>query len=231
MATSSDWQRLAALVSERRGDLALTQEDVRAAGGPSTATQRLIERGQPSRYQPRILAGLETALGWRHGSVRRILAGGDPALVPDALAPAPPLAVPEPPRETPGDDVTGAVVAALFGPKERRVWAQVRHRLEATPAGRALFADPAEAAAWPPESGDGFSGGAPLELTVQARQALDATPAAMLFRDPAEITVWGLNTLPYRKRVAMLVMYREPVRPPRAARRAGLKREPDGLTA
>ena len=139
-------------------------------------------------------------------------------------------ATPEQTPETPGDDVTGAVVAALFGPKERRVWAHVRRHLEATPAGRALFADPAESAAWPPESADGYSGGAPIELTAEARGLLDATPAAGLFRDPAEITVWGLNTLPYRKRVGMIREYREPVRPPRAARRAGL-RKPDGLTA
>ena len=119
------------------------------------------------------------------------------------------------------DDVT-AVVAALFGPEERRVWAQVRRRLASTPAGRALFADANEAASWPPESGDGLSGGAPLELTDQARQTLDATSPVALFDDPAEITVWGLDKLPYRKRVAMVVMYREPVRPPAAARRAGL---------
>ena len=65
----------------------------------------------------------------------------------------------EPPHETPadpGDDVTGAVIAALYGSKERRIWAQVRRRLAATPAGAALFTDPAQAAAWPAESPDGF---------------------------------------------------------------------------
>ena len=40
--------------------------------------------------------------------------------------------------------------------------------------------------------------------------------------------MWGMDKLPYRKRVEMLVMYREPLRPPRTARRAGL-RKPDGL--
>jgi hypothetical protein len=89
------------------------------------------------------------------------------------------------------------------------------------PPGAALFADPAQAAAWPPESADGFSGGAPFDLTAEARELLAATPAAGLFRDSAEITVWGMATLPYRKRVGMIREYREPVRPPRAARRAG----------
>ena len=241
MATSSDWQRLAALVSERRGDLALTQEDVRAAGGPSTATQRLIERGQPSHYQPRILAGLETALGWHRGSIRRILGGGDPVLAPDALAPAPLPAVPEPPREipeTPGDDVRGAVVAALYGPAERRIWSHIRRCLAGTPAGRELFSEPAEVATWPPESPDGLSGGAPFDLTEKARDLLDATPATGLFTDPYEVIVWRMNRLKYRKRVGMIRELREAVREPAwrpsrpsTARRVGLEDPPHGLTA
>ena len=141
-------------------------------------------------------------------------------------------AIPEPQAVTPdpGDDVTTAVVAALFGPAERRIWAQVRRRLETTPAGRALFTDPRETAAWPPESPDGYSGGAPLDLTAEARRLLDATPAAELFDATAEVVVWRLDLLPYRKRVAMIREYREPVRPPRAARRAGLKK-PGTLSA
>ena len=230
MAISGDWQRLAALVSERRGDLGLTQEEVRAAGGPSTATQRLIEGGHQSRYQPRILAALETGLKWQRGSVRRILAGGDPLPLPGEPATAPLAAAPEPSRETPGDDVTGAIVAALFGPQERRIWAQVRRRLEATPAGAALFADPRQAALWPAEAPDGFSGGAPFELTAEVRRLLDATPPDALFDATAERVVWGLDKLQYRKRVEMIREYREPVRGAGTARRAGLKK-PDGLTA
>jgi hypothetical protein len=139
------------------------------------------------------------------------------------IATAPP-ATPEPPLELvpdSGDDVTGAVVAALFGPKERKIWAHIRRCLEAAPGGTALFADPAQAAVWPPESGDGFSGGAPFDLTPEARELLDATPAEALFTDHVEITVWHLVRTPYRKRVGMIREYREPVRPPRAARRAG----------
>jgi hypothetical protein len=210
------------------------------ARGVSAAYWRDVERGYGGRRGERVttrasaraLAAMARVVGVEPPQLAA--AGRDDAarVLEEILRREQAPATPEPPRESPdpGDDVTGAVVAALFGPKERRVWAQVRHRLEATPAGRALFADPGESAAWPAEAPDGYSGGAPFELTAAARQLLDATSPVALFTDPAEITVWGLDKLPYRKRVSMVVMYREPVRPPRAVRRAGL-RQPDGLTA
>jgi len=114
----------------------------------------------------------------------------------------------------PADDVTGAVVAALFGPVERRIWASIRRHLESTPVGAELLADPAQAAIWPPDS-------APIDLTPEARELLDVTSPTDLFTDPGEIIVWGLSRLPYRKRVAMIREYRAPVRPTVAVRRAG----------
>lgn len=90
MATRKDWSRLAARVRERRDELGLTQEDVRAAGGPSTATMRLIEGALQESYQPAILTRLEKALEWERGSARRILDGGEPALLPSAGYEAPP---------------------------------------------------------------------------------------------------------------------------------------------
>ena len=237
MSTRPDERRrLAELMEERRLDLGLYWQDVAdaavAAGFKLSLKTLHSVRAGTAGIRPLTQRAIEAGLQWEHGSIQRIEEGGDPVNARPVAAPAPvAVAAPEPEtHDDPGDDVTGAVVAALFGPKERRVWAQVRRRLEATPSGRALFADPAESAAWPAESADGFSGGAPIGLTPGARQLLDATSPAALFTDPAEITVWSLNTLPYRKRVAMLVMYREPVRPPHAARRAGLRR-PDGLTA
>ena len=142
MATGKDWRRLADLVSERRADLGMTQEDVRAAGGPSTATMRLIEGGLQSRYQPVILGRLETALKWERGSVRRILAGGDPVPVSEE----PP--VPEPAPDLPDDaDVTTNVVLAAINPIERQVWAEIRRYPEGAPA-EVIFADPLERALW-----------------------------------------------------------------------------------
>jgi len=144
MATGKDWSRLADLVSERRADLGMTQEDVRAAGGPSTATMRLIEGGHQSRYQPVILGRLETALKWERGSVRRILAGGDPVPVSDepartVLEPAPDPADPV--------AVTSAVVIAALPPLERRVWAEIHAHPDGTPA-EVIFADEFERLLW-----------------------------------------------------------------------------------
>ena len=143
MATGKDWQRLADLVSERRADLGATQEDIRAAGGPSTATQRLIEGALQSRYQPVILGRLETALKWERGSVRRILAGGNPVPVSDEPA------VPEPAPDLPADeaDVTTNVVLAAINPIERQVWAEIRRYPAGAPA-EVIFADPLERALW-----------------------------------------------------------------------------------
>lgn len=119
------------------------------------------------------------------------------------------------PDTDPGDDVREAVVTALYGPAERRIWAHIRRHLESTEAGAKLFADEAQAAVWPPDS-------APFDLTPEARELLDSIPATDLFTDHVEVTVWRLELTPYRKRVGMIREYREPVRrPTHAARRAG----------
>ena len=98
MATGRDWSRLAARVRERRDELGLTQEDVRAAGGPSTATMRLIEGALQEAYQLAIITRLERVLEWERGSARRILDGGEPV-----LAGAPGEPAPVWPRREPAD--------------------------------------------------------------------------------------------------------------------------------
>ena len=75
-----DWSHLGRLVRERRTDIGLTQAEVQSAGGPSPATLYLIEAGRRGSYRPQVLRRLERALGWRAGSVRRVLAGGQPTL-------------------------------------------------------------------------------------------------------------------------------------------------------
>ena len=80
---AKDWERLAEFVRERRVELGLTQEDARAAGGPSTATMRLLEGALQHSYQPATLRDLENVLQWGRGSVRMILAGGDPVPLAD----------------------------------------------------------------------------------------------------------------------------------------------------
>jgi transcriptional regulator with XRE-family HTH domain len=217
-----EFARLLASIQERAG---LSYQQVAdAAGVNRSQVWRWVNTGSAPGYEPvRLLAAHLIA-------AHPQLADDAAKLLPAAGYQIPPVTVehaaaPEQPSETPaadsGDDVTGAVVAALFGPKERKIWAHIRRTLEATPAGAKLFADPDQSAVWPPESPDGFSGGAPFDLTEKARKLLDATPAEALFTDHVEITVWHLVRTPYRKRVGMIREYREPVRPPRAARRAG----------
>jgi Helix-turn-helix len=75
-----DWPYLAQLIKERRVDLGLTQAQVHSAGGPAPATLYQLESGCRTSFSPQILRRLERALGWRAGSVRRVLAGGRPAL-------------------------------------------------------------------------------------------------------------------------------------------------------
>ena len=145
MATGKDWQRLADFVSDRRADLGMTQEDVRAAGGPSTATQRLIEGALQSRYQPVILGRLETALKWERGSVRRVLAGGDPVPASDESAPA--ILEPVPDLAADAEAVASSGIIALLPPHERRVWEEIRRHPKGTPA-EVIFSDPMERALW-----------------------------------------------------------------------------------
>lgn len=52
----------------------MTQEDVRAAGGPATATVRQIESGRPQAYQSAIKRKLERALKWPNGYFDDLLA-------------------------------------------------------------------------------------------------------------------------------------------------------------
>jgi Helix-turn-helix len=76
-----DWLYLAQLIKERRLELGLTQAEVHSAGGPAPATLYLLENGCRTSFSPQILRRLERALGWRTGSVRRVLAGERPALI------------------------------------------------------------------------------------------------------------------------------------------------------
>ena len=207
----------------------MTQQELADHAGVDLKTVYNLESG--TRWPiAKTRAAVSAALQWEGDALT--------AIADDRAAPAPEvILLPEIP-ETPGDDVRGAVVAALYGPAERRIWSHVRRCLAGTPAGRELFSVPAEAATWPPEAPDGLSGGAPFDLTEKARELLDATPAIDLFTDPYEVIVWRMNRLPYRKRVGMIRELREAVREPAwraprpsSARRVGLEEPPHGLTA
>lgn len=81
-----DMRRLADRVEQRRGELGLTQRDVQAVGGPSPATMSLIEGAQRESIQVGVAGKLERALQWAAGSVRAILAGGEPTPLEGAAA-------------------------------------------------------------------------------------------------------------------------------------------------
>lgn len=76
-----DFARLGRYIVQRRTELRMTQEDIRASGGPGTLTLRKLEAGKASNYRPMVIAHLEAALGWANGSADRILNGGEPVIV------------------------------------------------------------------------------------------------------------------------------------------------------
>ncbi len=168
-------QRLADLMERRRLDLGLTWREVAEAGNISYEVIRAIRHGN-GQIRPLSKRGIEVGLHWESGSVQAILDDSDPVPLPSEPA------VPEPPRETPdpGEDagVSTAVIRAAVPATVREIWTRVRRELAATPSGRGLFTDPAQARAWP-------AGSAPLEVTPEAAVVLDAM-RDVLFTGPVE---------------------------------------------
>lgn len=83
MTSESPAQRLGRLVRERRKELKLTQADVQEAGGPSTATLRLIEGGKHTDFRSSTSGPLDKVLQWQPGSIDHVLAGGEPTPLTD----------------------------------------------------------------------------------------------------------------------------------------------------
>lgn len=85
-----NWQRLGSAVLARRRELRLRQEEISTAGGPSHATLRHIEHGEPGQYQERTLLRLEQVLRWQPGSIHKLLNGGEPTpVMPEGAQPGP----------------------------------------------------------------------------------------------------------------------------------------------
>lgn len=83
MRDGEDWQRLGDYVVARRTHLGMSsQPALSEAIGPhgvSTRTISQLETGHSVRAST--VAKIEAALGWKPGSGRRILAGGEPQLI------------------------------------------------------------------------------------------------------------------------------------------------------
>lgn len=76
---SSSWERLGIEIAAarlRRGYVTLAAFS--AATGLSTTTLDKIEHGRRTSYGPSTIAAIEHALGWRSGSVDRVLRGLKP---------------------------------------------------------------------------------------------------------------------------------------------------------
>ena len=128
-----EFARLLASIQKHAG---LSYQQVAdAAGVNRSQVWRWVNSGSSPGYEPVRLLAAHLIAAYPQ------LADDAAALLPAAGYQTPPVtaehpAIPaEPEPETPdsGDDVTGAVLAALIGPKERRIWAQVRRHLASTP--------------------------------------------------------------------------------------------------
>jgi hypothetical protein len=110
--------RLGRLVRARRKALKLTQADIQASGGPSTATLRLIENGKHTDFRTSTSQPLERALLWQPGSIASILRGGEPGVIPEGDGVPPWLQeqmtrMPVLPRNAPNAPVLSEIMKAL----------------------------------------------------------------------------------------------------------------------
>lgn len=78
-----DWKRLGRYVRARREELDMLQDEFSVRYGVSTSTLQAIEMAKQPGYRRETLQKLEVGLRWAPGSVKAILAGGEPTLVED----------------------------------------------------------------------------------------------------------------------------------------------------
>jgi len=125
-----DWVRVGSYVAQRRHELGLTQQDIAGRGGPSAATLRKLELGQPkTAYDQGKLARLEKILRWYPGSISSLSEGGEAHPIPLRTVDA---------SNTPtGPMLTLASVAQTAATAwEDQVWNEVRaHGIPALPGG------------------------------------------------------------------------------------------------
>jgi hypothetical protein len=97
--------RLAELMDQRRRELQpkLTWDQVALKAGIHRETLRQIRNGTSTDIRPLSAAGIEDALGWKHGSIDAILAGGEPTPIGEA----------EPDRFSEGIATANAVLDAV----------------------------------------------------------------------------------------------------------------------
>lgn len=72
--------RFGRIVRDRREELGLRQDELKAIGGPSSTTMVKVEKGTPPAPTPLTLRRLDAALDWVDGSAAATLAGGEPSV-------------------------------------------------------------------------------------------------------------------------------------------------------
>jgi len=108
MKLEGDRDRLADAIVARRDELGLTQAGVAVRAGLSVNTLRSMEnRARVGRRES--VRKVEQALGWQEGSVRAILAGGQPKLIRGWRPADPPVS-----GELPGAKMTAAIFRAML---------------------------------------------------------------------------------------------------------------------
>lgn len=136
-------QRLAEHMERRRAELNLRWQDVSEAADVSVRALQSVRKGD-GELRSLTEAGIERGLQWAPGSVRAILAGGDPAELP---RPAPAGRPPEPlaPERLPAKfEEKRALARPYFDEIVSRLLSAV-----SDPGGDWLFPDdPADAATW-----------------------------------------------------------------------------------
>lgn len=120
MTSDEHAQRLGQLLRQRRKDLKLTQAAIQEAGGPSTATLRVIEGGKHTELRAGTAQPLERILKWQPGSIAAILKGGQPTEITPAPAPS---------RHWLDGVPTGDIIEQI-----RVLFAEVRRRVPTGPA-------------------------------------------------------------------------------------------------
>jgi transcriptional regulator with XRE-family HTH domain len=187
----------------------MTQQELADRAGVDLKTIYNLESG--TRWPiAKTRAAVSAALRWE-GDALTAIADGNPASEPTA-APEPDA---EPASPDDADAMENAVIVAALPRREREVWAEMRRSLQATPAGRDLFADPRQAALWP-------EGGAPVQVTPEAKAVLDSTPPDVLFTARSDVLAASLVMSSWHERVQWAAAGRALLgRPTSAVRRAG----------
>lgn len=82
MSTPQNFDRLRAAIDDRAADLGHSLTGLATTAGIRYETLRALRNGE-NEPSPKTIRGLERALKWQTGSIKAILAGGDPTPLPE----------------------------------------------------------------------------------------------------------------------------------------------------